>query len=173
MACYIIIIIIIIIDIIGDRSKWSNTTGVTITFILCSFFSSLARFKYRVLFKNFLWFLLCKSAGIAKSTVLIISRSSLLAEIKRSVCISKLERILSISFHRMDSGLFLYHSFVWKTFNFLLGSQKITFSIQPCLVLVSFYSRLLHSLIRWLIISSLPQHNLHFIPMFLNYFALT
>ena len=40
-------------------------------------------------------------------------------------------------------------------------SQWISFPTQTCLVLYYFYSSLLHSLIMWLIVSSLLSHNLH------------
>ena len=64
---------------------------------------------------------------------------------------------------RTDSGLCIYHLFVWSNFNFLHNSRWITFPTQSCLVLYSFYARLLHSLIMWLMVSSRSPHNLHLI----------
>ena len=40
-------------------------------------------------------------------------------------------------------------------------SQWVTLPTQSCLVLYSFYANLLHSLIMWLIASSLSPHSLH------------
>ena len=68
---------------------------------------------------------------------------------------------LSVSFSRTDSGLCIYHLFVWLNFNFLHNSQWITMPTQSCLVLYSFCVNLLHSLIMWLMVSSLSLHNLH------------
>ena len=45
--------------------------------------------------------------------LLTITWSSNLAENKWSVCISKFKRILCVSFSRTDSGLCIYHLFVW------------------------------------------------------------
>ena len=84
---------------------------------------------------------------------LTITRSGHLAEIRWSVCISKFQRILSVSFSRMDSRLCIYHLFVWSNLNFLHNSQWITLPNQSCLVLYTFCATLLHSLIMWLIVS--------------------
>ena len=46
--------------------------------------------------------------------LLTITRSGCLAEIKWSVCILKFQRTLSVSSFRTDSGLCLYHLFVWS-----------------------------------------------------------
>ena len=54
-----------------------------------------------------------------------------------------------------DSGLHSYLFVVRLNLNFLYNSQWITFPTQSCLVLSSFCSSLLHSLIMWLIVSSL------------------
>ena len=80
--------------------------------------------------------------------LLIIIKSGRLAEIRWSVCMSKSERSLRISF-------------VWSNSDLLPNSQWITLLTQSCLVLYSFWVNLLHSLIlRW-IVSSLLPHNLH------------
>ena len=49
---------------------------------------------------------------------LTISRSGRLTEIRWSVVISKSPRNLCISFSRTDSGLCIYHLFVWSNLNF-------------------------------------------------------
>ena len=51
-------------------------------------------------------------------SLLIIIRSSLLAEIRWSVCISKSQRSLCVSFSRTGAGLSIYHLFVWWNLNF-------------------------------------------------------
>ena len=58
------------------------------------------------------------------------TRFSRLAEIRWSVCISKSQRILCVSFFRTDSGLCIYNLVVWSNFNFLRNSQWITFPTQ-------------------------------------------
>ena len=93
--------------------------------------------------------------------LLIIIRSGHLAEIKWSVCMSKSQRSLCVSFSRTDFGLCIYHLFVWSNLNFLHNSQWITLPSQLCLILYSFCAYLLHSLVMWLIVLSLFPHNLH------------
>ena len=65
------------------------------------------------------------------------------------------------SFSRMDSGLCIYHLFVWSYLNFLHNSERITSPTQSYLILCSFCANLQHSLIMWLIVSSVSPHNLH------------
>ena len=93
--------------------------------------------------------------------MMIIIRSGLLAEIWWSVCMSKSQRTVCVSFSRTDVGLCLYHLFVWSNFNFLHNSQWITLPTQSCIFLHSFCANLLHSLIMWLMVSSLSPHNQH------------
>ena len=88
-------------------------------------------------------------------------RSGLLAGIRWSVCILKSNRSLCVSFSRTSAGLCIYHLFVWSNWNFLHISQWITLPTQACLALYSFCADLLHSLIMWLIVSSLSPHSLH------------
>ena len=132
---------------------------MTVTFMCHSFFSSHARSRYLSLYSTSfnltLW-----SAGTAKSTIrqvlvflFTITRSGYLVEIMWPVCISKSLRSLCVS--RTDLGLCRYHLFVWSNLNFLHYSLWITLSIQLRLVLFSFCANLLHSLIIWLIVSSL------------------
>ena len=73
----------------------------------------------------------------------------------------KSERNIRVSFSRTDSGLFIYHLFVWLNFNLWHNSQLITLPTQSCLVLYPFCANLPYSLIMWLIVSSLSPHNLH------------
>ena len=56
----------------------------------------------------------------------------LLVGIRWSICISKPQRILCVSFSRTDSSLCVYHLVVWSNFN----SQCLTFSIQSRLLLL-------------------------------------
>ena len=93
--------------------------------------------------------------------LLIIISSSRLAEIKGSVCMSKPQKNLYVSFSRTGTRLCIYHWFVWTNFNFLHNFQWMTMPTKSYLVLYSFYANLLHSLIMWLIVSSLSLHNLH------------
>ena len=92
---------------------------------------------------------------------IIITRAGLLAEIRWSVCMSKSNRSLCVSFSRASAGLCIYHLFVWSNLNILPISAWITLLTQSCLVLYSFDANLMHSLIMWLMVSSLSQHNLH------------
>ena len=93
--------------------------------------------------------------------LLIIIRSGLLAEIRWSMCTSKSHRSLCVSFSRTGAGLCIYHLFVRSNLNFLHISQGITLPTQSCLVLYSFCANLHHSLIMWLMVSSLSPHSLH------------
>ena len=141
--------------------------GIIVTFIFHSFFNSLARSGYLSFFSHSFSFILW-SAGTEKSIILqvlfffllINIRSGLLAEIRWSVCMSKSHKSLCLSFSKIYAGLYIYHLFVWSDLNFLLISQWITFPTQSCLVLYS-CANLLHSLIMWLMVSSLSPHNLH------------
>ena len=74
---------------------------------------------------------------------------------------SKFHRSLYVSFSRTGAGLCIYYLFVWSNLNFLHISQWITLPTQSCLVLYSFCANLLHSLIMWLIVSSLSPHSQH------------
>ena len=78
-----------------------------------------------------------------------------------SVSTSKSHRSLRVSFSRTGAGLCIYHLFVWSNLNFLHISQWIILPTQSFLVLYSFCANLLHSLIMWLVVSSLSPHSLH------------
>ena len=121
--------------------------------MIYSFFNSLQG-RGTFLFFHFLSVLFCVQPGQQSSQLrkfsfllLIIIRSGLLAEIRRSVLISKSYMSLCLSFSRTAAGLCIYHLFVRSNFNFLHNSQWITFPTQSCLVLYSFCANLLHSLI--------------------------
>ena len=73
----------------------------------------------------------------------------------------KSHRSLCKSFSRTGAGLCIYHLFVWSNWNFLHISLWITLPTKLCLALYSFCANLLHSLIMWLIVSSLSAHGLH------------
>ena len=129
-------------------------TGTIVTFIFHTFFNSLGRSRclsfFSLCFRFIMW-----SARTAKSTIckilffflLIIMRSGLLTGIKWSVCMLKSHRSLCKSFSRTSAGFRIYHLFVWSNWNFLHISQWITLLTQPCLVLYSFCTNFLHSLI--------------------------
>ena len=144
------------------------TIDTIVTFMFYSFFNSLARSGYLTFFSHSFRFILW-SAGTAKSTIfqilffflLIIIRSGRLAGIRWSVCMLKSHRSLCVSFSRTGAGLCMYHLLVWLNLNFLHISPWITLPNQSCLALYSFCANLLHSLIMWLIVSSLSPHSLH------------
>ena len=118
-------------------------------FIFFKFYSVVSRDSKVHNFADFLFLLL-----------MIIIRSGLLIEIRWSVCISKSHRSLCVSFSRTGAGLCIYHLLAWSNLNFLHISQWITFPIQSCLALYS-CANLQHSVIMWLMVSSMSPHNLH------------
>ena len=143
------------------------TIGIIVTCMFHSFFNSLARSRYLSFFSHSFSFILW-SAGTAKSTILqvlffllIIIKSGLLAGIRWSVFMLKSHKSLWVTFSRTGAGLCIYHLLVWSNLNFLHISQWITLLTQLCLILYSFCANLLHSLIMWLIVSSLSLHSLH------------
>ena len=148
-------------------SKTPITIGIIVT-CMFEFFNSLARSRYLSFFSHSFSFILW-STGTAKSTILqflsffllIIILSSLLAQIRWSVCMSKSHRSLCVLFSRIGDGLCIYHLLVWSNLNFSHVSQCITLPAQSCLVLYSFCANLLHSLIMGLMISSLSPQSLH------------
>ena len=68
---------------------------------------------------------------------------------------------VTASLRKSPAGLCIYYLLVWSNSNFLRISQWITLPTQACLALYSFCANLLHSLIMWLIVSSLSLHSLH------------
>ena len=131
-------------------SKAPITIGIIVTFMFHRFFFSLARSRYYPSF-HILSVLFCgqpeqQSRQFCKFSFLlfIIIRSSLLAEIKRSVCMSKSHRIAHLPVDHLAD-----------------------------LVLYSFCANLLHSLIMWLMISSLSPHSLHLLFVASSYLLLS
>ena len=155
------------------------TIGTIVTFMFHSFFNSLARSRCLSFFSHSFSFILW-SVGTAKSTIwqvlfsfsffflLIIIRSGLLAEIRCSVRMSKSHRSLCVSFSRTGAGLCIYHLLVWSDLKFF-AHFPVDHLADPCLVLYSFCANLLHSLIMWLIVSSLSPHSLHLLFCWLWY----
>ena len=142
--------------------------GIIVTCMFHSFFNSLARSRY---FISHSFSFIVGSAGTAKSTILqvlffffllIIIKSGLLAGIRWSVCMLKSHRSLCVAFSRTGAGLCIYHLLVWSNLNFLQISQWITLPTQSCFALYSLCANLLHSLIIWLMVSSLSPHSLAF-----------
>ena len=128
------------------------TIGITVTFMFHRFFSSL----FSLSFSFTLW-----SAGAAKSTIRLL-------RLDDPFCIAKSQRILCVSFSRTDSGLCIYHIFIWLNLKFLHSSQWITFHNQSCLVLHSLCISLLHSLIIRLILSAGESSLLFFLDTYVN-----
>ena len=59
-----------------------------------------------------------------------------------SVCISKSKKIICFSFSRTDVELCIYHLSVCSNLNFLHDSKWITFSMQPCILVLIIISHL-------------------------------
>ena len=125
------------------------TIGITVIFMFHSFFQFSSKVLVLISLFTFLQFYPVVSQNCK---VHYSAGSGHLPKIRWSVCISKAQRILFISFSRMDSGLIIYHLFIWSNLNFLHNSKWITLPTQWSLVLYSFCANLLHSLIMWLII---------------------
>ena len=149
-------------NLLGIVPSATITIGITVIFVFYSFsnpFQSLVTY----LSFRFLLFLLCGALFgmfFFFFFFLTITRYGRLTEIRWSICISKFQRSLCVSFSRTDSGLSIYHLFVWSNLNFLHNSQWINFFTQTSLVFYSFSANLQHSLIMWVIISSLSQYKL-------------
>ena len=109
-----------------------STVGISVTFRFYSFFSqsTWTLFSFPLIFTP--W-----SAGTVKSIIrqvlifffFVINLISWLG-LGLSVCISKSQRILCISFSRADSGLYMYHSVEWVIF-FLLQKFKVRSPYPP------------------------------------------
>ena len=120
--------------------------SLNVTQTFHGFFNSVARSRYLSFFSLFFDFTRW-SADTAKSTIrcvlffflffflLIIKSSGRLAEIKWSVCVSKSQRSVCVSFFRGDSGLCIYHLLLWSNFNFF---ALFTLPTQSCQVLYAF-----------------------------------
>ena len=100
------------------------TTGIIVTFMFNCFFPFPSKVPVFILLFTFIQFY----SGVSRESkvhnsanslfwLLIIMRSGLLAEIRRSVCMSNSHRSLCVSFSRTDAGLCTYQLFVWSNFN--------------------------------------------------------
>ena len=147
------------------------TIGIFVTFMFHSFFFLVYKqslgvnhsfYFLSILFCRLLW-RQSPLFGRFSFLLLTITRPDRLAEIKWSVWISKSHRILCVPFSGKDFGFCKYHLFVWSNLNSLHDSKWITLPTKSFLVLYSFYANLLHSLIMWVIVSSLSSHNLRLI----------
>ena len=145
-----------------------TTTGITVTFMFHSLFSSLARSRYLSFFLlsfSFTQWL----AGTAKSTIRQVllfffffttTKSGRLAEITWSVCIVKSQRVLSVSFSRTISGLCVYYLSVWSNSNFLQNSCGSPLLLLVVVVVFAFISCFSHALV-WLNLGlnpGIPDH---------------
>ena len=143
------------------------TIGTIVTFMLHSFFQFSCKVEVLILLFNFLqiYSVVRRDSKVNNFTDSLsfvdYYDSGLLAGIRWSVCMLKSHRSLCESFSRTGAGLCIYHLFVWSNWNFLHISQWINLPTQSCLDLYSFCANLLHSLIMWLIFSSLSPHSLH------------
>ena len=142
--------------------------GIIVTFMLYSFFQFSCRVDVLISLFTFFQFysMVCRDSKVDNFAdflffLLIIIRIGLLAEITWSVCISKSHMSFCVSFSRTGAGLCIYHLLAWSNLNFLHVSLWITLPTQSCLALYSFYANLLHSLILWLMVSSLSPHSQH------------
>ena len=118
-----------------------STFGITILLIFHSFLTSLVMSKYFFIF--LLSFILtlfsCFSSVFSLLFFLLINcRSDRLAGIKRSVCYSKSQKVLRISFSSTDSGLGIYHLVVLSKFSLLHNFQWLSFPTQSSIVRYSF-----------------------------------
>ena len=129
--------------------KAQITIGIIVTFMFQRFFFSiLLKGRITYSFFHFPSDLFCGRPGqqslqFCKFSfffffLLIIIRSDLLAEIRWSVYMPKSQRSFCVSFSRTDTGLCIYHLFLWSNLNFLQISQWISLPTQSCLVVYSF-----------------------------------
>ena len=138
------------------------TIGIIVTCMSHSFFNSLARSRYLSFFSHSSSFILW-SARIAKSIILqflficVVFRPRLG---EPCVCQSPI-RIYVCYFQGQVLGcvytICLYDQ-TWISCTFPRGPLPT----RSCLVLYSFCANLLHSLIMWLMVSSLSPHRLHY-----------
>ena len=140
-------------QVLGAVPNTQITIGIIFTLMFHDFLGSLARSKYWALFSLplifTLWSTIWPGFFFFFFFSIIIPRSGLLARIRQSVCISKSQGILYISFSKTHSDLCMYHLVVWWNFSFLHNSQWITFPAQSGLDVYSLCAILLHLLIMW------------------------
>ena len=135
------------------------TIGIIFTCMFHSFFNSQARSRYLSFFSHSFNFILW-SAGTAESTILqvlffllIIIRSGLLAEIRRSVYMSKSQRTLCVLFSRTGAGLCVYHFVCMVKFKFLahLPVDHLTHQVVSIIIIIIEFS-VLFSVSYWIFI---------------------
>ena len=100
---------------LGTVQRAPTMIGIDVTFMYYNFFSSQARYRYKIKL-NLIW-------------------------IRWSVFISESLKILCVSFSKIDSVLHTYHYSVLSMFNLLHNISWITFSTQsvmPALILWKF-----------------------------------
>ena len=132
------------------------TIGIIITCIFHSFFNSLARSRYLFFFSHSFSFILL-SAGTTKSTI---------SQFLFFFCWLLLGLVFWLRFgdpsvYQSPIGVYVCHSPGQRHI-----TQCITSPTQSCLVLYSFCANLLHSLMMWLMLSSLSLHSLHLLLCF-------
>ena len=118
-----------------------TTSDITVTFMFYIFFWFLARSKYLSIFSFFFTLLFTvtvkSNCWLILFYLIIITRSGRVAGIRWSVCISKFQKLLCVSFLTTDFGLCIYYLVVWSNLNLLHDSQ---WTIYPTQV----YQALLH-----------------------------
>ena len=117
--------------------------GINIPFMFHSFF---CKVEVLILLFTFLRLYPVVSPLFSRFSFFYWQSLSLIVQL-RSICISKSQKTLCISFSWTDSELCIYHLFTLPNLKFLHNSQRMTFLIQLCLVLYSFGANLPHSLI--------------------------
>ena len=129
--------------------------GITVNFMsrsLFFFFNSLTRSRYLSHLSLSFSFTLGRperqslQCSIYQKDPFVSQKEIICILSERSICISKSQRILWVSFSRTGSGMCMYDMFGKSNLNFLHNTQRITLPIQLCLVFYSLCSNLLHSL---------------------------
>ena len=139
----------------GDCTKSTNFNWYNCHFHVPQFFFQFPS-KVEVLIPLFAFFQLSsvvrRDSKVYKPAsslfLLIVVRSDRLAKIRWSVCMSKSQRTLCVSFSRTYAGLCIYHFFVWPNFSFCTipsGSpcppsraKSYTLSVLICCIRLSF-----------------------------------
>ena len=141
-------------------AKAPITIGIIVTFMFHSF-SIPYQGRGTYLSFHILSVLFCGQPGQKSLQFCRFSFLLIIIRYRGSVCMSKSNKSLCVSFSRTGAGLCICHLFSRSNLNFLNISQWITLITQSCLALYSFCSNLLHSLIMRFMVSSLSPHSLH------------
>ena len=125
----------------GDCTKSSNyTRHLHVSKFVVFFFHFLRKFEILILLFAFFQFysVISQDSKVYNAAnslfLLIIIRSSRLAEMRWSGCISKSQMSLCVSFSRTDVALRKYHLFVWSNLYYSRNSQWITLPTQSRLL---------------------------------------